>query len=189
VIAAVVLAAGGSSRLGQPKQLLEFEGQSLVRRAAQAALDAGCAPVVVVVGPEQEPIAAALQGLEVTLLPNELWRGGIGTSIRAGVEHVRTSDALIILACDQPHVSVSVLLQFVARQQESPHSMVAAAYAGTFGIPALFPRAFFDNLLSLGDNEGAKALLTAEPDKLVLVDFPAGAIDIDTPEDLDVLFS
>jgi len=191
VIAAVVLAAGGSSRLGQPKQLLEFEGQTLVRRAAQAALDAGCAPVVVVVGPDQERIATALQDLEVILLPNDSWRRGIGTSIRTGVEHVRSlaCDALVILACDQPHVSAFLLRQFVARHQESPCSIVASAYAGTVGIPALFPRTSLNDLLSLGDDEGAKALLTAQPDNVTSIAFPGGAIDIDTQEDFDALSS
>lgn len=189
MIAAVVLAAGGSSRLGQPKQLLQFAGQSLVRRVAQAGLNAGCAPVVVVVGAEQERIAMALDELEVTVLPNESWRRGVGTSIRTGVEHLRDCDALIILACDQPHVNASVLGQLLARHQQSPQSMVASAYANTVGIPALFPRAFFDRLLSLGDNEGAKPLLTAHPDHVVSVDFPAGAIDIDTMEDFDALSS
>jgi molybdenum cofactor cytidylyltransferase len=130
-----------------------------------------------------------LHDLEVTLLPNESWRGGIGTSIRTGVEHVRACDALIILACDQPHVNASLLRQFVANHQQSPQLMIAAAYAGTIGIPALFPRAFFSCLLSLGDDVGAKALLTDHPDQVASVDFPAGAIDIDTREDFDALSS
>jgi molybdenum cofactor cytidylyltransferase len=183
VIAAIVLAAGGSSRLSQPKQLLRFEGESLVRRAARAALDADCTPVVVVVGQQREPVVAALHDLSVTLVPNDFWEGGIGTSIRAGVRSLSDSDALIILTCDQPHVDATLIRQLVARHEETQKPMVASAYAGTFGVPALFGRSCFEQLLSLGDEQGAKVLLTARPNDVAQVDFPEGAIDVDTPED------
>jgi molybdenum cofactor cytidylyltransferase len=182
-IGAVVLAAGGSSRLGQPKQLLRHRGESLVRHAAQAAIDAGCAPVTVVVGPEQERIAASLHDLDVIILPNESWRRGMGTSIRAGVEALKDCDAIAILACDQPQVDATLIRQLAARHQETRKPMVASAYAGTLGVPTLFMRSCFEQLLSLGDERGAKVLLTARPNDVAQVDFPGGAVDIDTPGD------
>jgi molybdenum cofactor cytidylyltransferase len=182
-IGAVVLAAGSSSRLGQPKQLLRYRGQNFVRRVAAAALGAGCSPIAVIVGAEQEMIGAAVRDLEVQVLPNESWQRGMGTSIRAGVDALRTCDALIILACDQPHVDAKLIRQLVVRHQQAQKPMVACAYAGTLGVPALFARACFDQLLSLGDEQGAKALLTAWPNDVARVDFPAGAIDIDAPDD------
>jgi molybdenum cofactor cytidylyltransferase len=182
-IGGVILAAGSSSRLGQPKQLLLYRGQTLIRRAIQAALGAGCAPIVVVVGSAREKVAESLHDLEVIILPNESWRRGIGSSIRAGVNALRECDALAILACDQPRVEAALICQLIARQEETGKPTVASAYAGTLGVPALFVRACFAQLLSLGDEQGAKALLIRRPNDVAQVDFPAGAVDLDTPED------
>lgn len=186
-IGAVVLAAGSSSRLGQPKQLLQYRGKSLVRHAAEAALGASCRPVAVVVGAGREEIAGALGDLGLRLLPNDSWKRGIGTSIRAGVEALQDCDALIILACDQPYVEGALLRQLVVQQQQTQKPMVASAYANTVGVPALFARCCFEELLSLGDEEGAKSLLTVRPDEVAWVDFPQGATDIDTPDDYKLL--
>jgi len=182
-IGAVVLAAGSSSRLGQPKQLLLYQGQTLVRRAAGAALGAGCAPVAVVVGSERTKIADSLHDLEVIILPNESWRRGIGTSIRAGADALKDCDALIILACDQPHVGATLIRQLAARHHETQKPIVASAYAGTLGVPALFARSCFEELFLLGDDEGAKILFSARPNEVAQVDFPEGAVDLDTPGD------
>lgn len=186
-IGAVILAAGSSSRLGQPKQLLQYEGRTLVRRAAEAAFAAGCDPVAVVVGAEREKVAAALRDLAVLIVPNEDWQRGLGTSIRAGVARLQEGDALLLLVCDQPFLSVDLLRQLIAAQQETQKPMAASAYSGTLGVPALFTRACFAQLLSLGDGEGAKALLASRPNEVAQIDFPPGSIDIDTPGDFQAL--
>ncbi len=186
-IGAVVLAAGGSTRLGQPKQLLTHEGQTLVHRAAAAALEAGCAPVVVVVGAEREKIVAALRDLAVTIVPNDDWPRGMGTSVRAGVARLQESDALIMLVCDQPKVDAVLLRQLIARQEETGQPMAASGYSGTHGVPALFSRSCYERLLALDDETGAKALLLGRPGEVASVLFEAGAIDIDTPADLEFL--
>lgn len=183
-IGAVILAAGSSSRLGQPKQLLQYEGQTLVRRAAQAAFEAGCDPVVVVVGAEGEKVAAALRDLTVMFVPNEDWQRGMGTSIRAGVDRLRESDAVLLLVCDQPKVDAGLLRELIAQQEQTGRSMVATSYAGTQGVPALFTQACFEQLLSLGHETGAKTLLLARPAEVAAVEFPPAAWDIDTPADL-----
>ena len=186
---AVVLAAGGSTRLGQPKQLVPYAGQTLVRRAASAALDAGCAPVVVVVGAEREKVISALRDLAVTVVPNDDWPRGLGTSVRAGVARLQECEALILLVCDQPKVDAGLLRKLIARQAETGQPMIASRYAGTQGVPALFTRACFSRLLALDDETGAKALLLARPGDVAEVPFEAGALDIDTPADLDSLGS
>jgi molybdenum cofactor cytidylyltransferase len=188
-IGAVILAAGNSSRLGRAKQLLQYRGESLVRRTARAALDAGCRPVAIVVGPVRETVAAALHDLEVELVPNESWRRGIGTSIRSGVGALKECDALVILVCDQPHVSAQLIRQLSAVHEETRKPIVASAYASTLGVPVLFARDYFDRLLALGDEHGAKFLLVAEPNDVARVAFPRGAVDIDTASDLEKLLS
>lgn len=183
-VGAIVLAAGSSSRLGQPKQLLEYEGRTLVRRTAEVALGAGCDPVAVVVGAQREQVTAALRDLAVEIVPNDNWERGLGTSIRAGLARLQESDAVILLVCDQPKVDAQVLRQLIARQEQTGQPMVAISYAGTRGVPALFTRACFEQLLSLGDAAGAKTILLARPAEVAAVDFPAAALDIDTAEDL-----
>jgi molybdenum cofactor cytidylyltransferase len=188
-IGAIVLAAGGSTRLGQPKQLLPYKGQPLVRSIASAALEAGCDPVVVVVGAEKEKVVGALRGLAVKTVPNESWERGMGTSIRAGVAPLQECGALIILACDQPHVDAAVLGQLIKLQKETRHPMAACAYAGTRGVPALFAQSLFPDLLALRDAEGARKILMARPEEVALVDFPPGKIDIDTIDDYRALLA
>ena len=186
-IGAIVLAAGGSARLGQPKQLLQFRGQSLVRRAVTAAFGAECAPVAVVVGAESQRIESELAGLEILFVPNDSWRRGIGSSIRCGVEALMDCDAIAILACDQPHVDEDVVKTLVRAQEETGKPIVACAYAGRLGVPALFAHPYFEKLLRLKDQHGAKSIIAAQPDDVAQVAFPEGAIDIDTSTDYERL--
>lgn len=183
-IGAVILAAGSSSRLGQPKQLLEFQGLALVRRTARAALDTGCDPVTLVLGAAREKIAPTLQDLDLTILPNESWERGLGTSIRLGVAALRECDAILLLVCDQPLVDAALLRQLIARQEETGQPMIASGYAGTQGVPALFTQACYERLLALNDESGAKALFFTHPGEVASVPFEGGALDIDTPADL-----
>ena len=184
-IGALVLAAGGSARLGRPKQLLTFQGQSLVRRAAKAALEADCAPLAIVTGQWRKEIAATLRGLSVTIVPNENWQRGIGSSIRAGVEALQSCAALVILACDQPHLNVDLIRALIRKHEETSQSIIASAYSGALGIPALFAHDYFKRILSLGDEQGAKSIILAQPNDVAHVVFPEGAIDIDTLDDLE----
>ena len=179
-VAALVLAAGGSQRLGQPKQLLPYQEESFIRRIVRAARAAGCSPIVVVVGRDREQIFAELDDFEVTFVPNEKWKAGIGSSIRAGIKAMPAVQAAIILACDQPYVTPTFLRQLIEKQQATRKGMIGSAYAGTVGIPALFLQDYFPDLLSLGDEQGAKTLLLSRPDEFATVKFPEGAIDVDT---------
>ncbi len=186
-IGAVILAAGGSTRLGQPKQLLTHHGETLVRHAASAALAAGCLPTVIVTGEEHVQIAKELTGLDVQMRHHPHWERGIGSSIRAGVEqallHQPALDALLIMVCDQPFVSVDLLVALIAARAKAGSKAAACTYAGTIGVPALFDRALFPALAGLSDEQGAKAILCAMEGEIARVEFPAGAIDIDTPAD------
>ncbi len=188
-VGAIVLAAGGSTRLGQPKQLLRYEGQTLVRRAAETALRAGCDPVLVVIGRDHREINGELENLAVILVPNESWKGGLGTSLRAAMAALPAVDAVIILACDQPHVNGELLRQIIDQHHATGKPMVASDYAGTVGVPALFAASCFDQLRSLGDDGGAKGLLRAQPNDVATVPFAEGAIDLDTPEDYQSLIN
>jgi molybdenum cofactor cytidylyltransferase len=190
-VAAVILAAGGSSRFGQPKQLLPFRGETLVRRAVRAATDAACAPVVVIVGESGPAIRPELRESAALIIENTEWKRGLGTSIRRGTEFVMQCvpdiDALVLLACDQPLVGSGTIAALVAEQEKSRKLIVASSYAGTLGVPALFDRSHFAALLALPDGSGAKSIIEARPEDVASVSFEDGAIDIDTPADFQRL--
>src|SRR5947207_11686385 len=209
-IAAVILAAGESLRVGQPKQLIQHRGKTLVRRVVDAASEAGCQPVLVVVdNSKQAPhlhalrsprraarkhemelvdaISSGLKSTGATIISNPNWKYGIGTSIRAGVQHLieiaSGIEATVLLACDQPFVDRAVIDGLMTLYHETRKPMVAASYAGTLGVPALFDRSFLPELLRLDDSAGAKSIILSNRDQVAEFPFPEGKIDIDTAED------
>ncbi|MDP9253473.1 MAG: nucleotidyltransferase family protein [Verrucomicrobiota bacterium] len=192
-IGAIVLAAGGSVRFGSPKQLLEFRGQSLLRRVFDAATTAGCSPIVVVIGAEGERITAELRETSALVIENDDWRNGIGTSIRAGVEKViavqSDLDAVVLLVCDQPFVDANAITRLIARHDETKKPIVASSYSQTLGVPALFERTYFNELLALDDKVGAKNVILSHIENVAEYPFPDGAIDIDTSGDYERLIA
>jgi molybdenum cofactor cytidylyltransferase len=190
-VAAVVLAAGGSIRFGKPKQLAVFRGEPLVRRIVMAAEDAGCAPVVVVVGASAAQIAPVLAGLPVSIIEHPNWSNGLGSSVAVGVMHATRItpdlDAAILLACDQPFVNAIMLRQLIQMHLENKKPIVASAYAETLGVPALFDRSCFGDLLQLTGDSGAKGIILARRHDVTPFDFPSGRVDIDTAADYEKL--
>jgi molybdenum cofactor cytidylyltransferase len=187
MVAAVVLAAGGSTRFGESKQLVRLGGETLVKRAVETALQANCAPVIIVVGENEEEIRAELSGLAVEIVPNAHWQEGISASIRAGIRQVRDANAVVLLTCDQPLVRPTTLQALMELHRTSGKPIVAAKYSDTLGIPALFDRSCFPDLLALQGDHGAKGIILARRDDVAAYDFPEGAIDIDRPSDLQLL--
>ncbi len=181
---ALILAAGGSTRFGEPKQFVRVSGETLLRRAATAAHAADCSPIVVVAGDFADRTRAELCELPIQIVQNAHWRSGMGSSIRAGVAQLRdAASAIVIVACDQPFVTA----QTIRRLCDADEAIVASGYANTVGIPALFESRYFDALASLSDEAGAKALIEAHAADVGVVPFPDGAIDIDTRADYDAL--
>ena len=182
VVPTVILAAGASRRLGQPKQLVELEGESLLRRIVRTAL-AGGGPVTVVTGCKAPEMAAHLAGLPVDLVVNPGWEEGIAASLRCGVAALPPgTSGVLLLLCDQPGVDPGLLARLQAAHRADPEALIACAYADTRGTPALFPAHSFPRLLELTGDRGARGLLQGEG--VVLLPFPAGAVDVDCPEDL-----
>ncbi len=188
MIAAVVLAAGESRRFGGPKQLARYHGQSLLRRSVDAALGAGCDPVVVVLGAEAQRVRGELDDVAVQPVVNDDWASGMASSIRTGVEAVRRAapdaSAVLLMVCDQLRVDEVLLRRICQTFDGTPGHRVACAYEGTFGVPALFERSMFDDLEALRGARGARPLLERDPDRLSLVPFDAGGLDVDHPRDM-----
>lgn len=191
-IAAIILAAGASRRLGQPKQLVLLNGETLLERAVRLANEAGTAPVLAVLGAYRETICASIQFKHATLIVNDDWTDGISTSIHAGLraldgETVRVSGALI-MSCDQPRLTSEYLRNLIAAfAANNKTAIIASSYAGGQGIPAIFPRAVFQDLRALRGDRGARTLLGDPPCRVLTLPFEGGNIDIDLPSDLDQL--
>src|ERR1044072_416645 len=162
-IGAIILAAGGSSRYGQVKQLLSFQGESLVRRAVRSVVAGGWVSVSVVVGDARDRIEAELRETPALIVENRKWQRGLGTSIRCGLRHQLDArpeiEAVILLVCDQPFVDASVITALITQWEKTGKAIVACHYANTLGVPALFDRVCFESLLALPDGSGAKALI------------------------------
>jgi len=184
-VTAVILAAGSSSRLGTPKQLLQFRGESLIRRTAEAACNSTAGEVVAVIGYHAPDMRAALGGLRVRVLENLLWRKGISSSIRHAIASLppRTDGALLMVA-DQPMLTAGHLDALIRTFHQGPQRAVASAYGESAGVPAIFPRALFGELLLLEGDTGAKRVLLAHKEDLVTLAWPDGAFDIDTARDV-----
>jgi CTP:molybdopterin cytidylyltransferase MocA len=182
--AAIVLAAGGSRRLGRPKQLLEIDGVPLLRRAVETALATGPVHAVVVLGAESQRMRAALADLRVEAVECPDWAEGMGASLRAGITRMPVgADGALVVLCDQPALDSAHLASLVASWRESPACAVASRYAGVRGVPALLPRAWFGELAAARGDAGARELLRGRANVREVVN-EALARDIDLPGDV-----
>jgi molybdenum cofactor cytidylyltransferase len=186
-IALLLLAAGGSSRMGRPKQLLTYRGQSLLRRAAETALATPCRPIIAVLGAAADESRAELTHLPLHTSENTNWPSGMGSSIKLGLRRALDlapeSDAILITLGDQPLITAADLARLIDVHRASPHAIVATAYPNSPGVPALFPPPTIPDRHSNDDTAGAKSLLRAAGNSLLTIDIPAALTDIDTPDD------
>jgi CTP:molybdopterin cytidylyltransferase MocA len=179
-IAAVVLAAGASSRLGEPKQLVILAGETLLERTVRVAREAECSPVIVVVGAEYEQVLGnSVLGDGVPVI-NDQWKEGMASSIRLGVEALqfaaRDAEGVLLMTCDQPAVTVEHLARLMARAE-----VTASRYAGKNGVPAFFPARCFEKLMELKGDVGARELLA----QARYEELENGDLDVDTVADLE----
>jgi molybdenum cofactor cytidylyltransferase len=207
--AALILAAGASTRLGQPKQFLIYKGETLIHRAARLALAAGASPVFVIVPPENAPAPAtvtvtpfpsdaytqALAGLPLTVLANPEAATGLGSSLRLGITALTTrapqTERVLLMVCDQPLLREHHLQALLTAHAGSPTGIAAASFQPLGqpperpGVPAIFSRKHFPALAAATGDQGARTLLRTLP--ITTVPIPEAATDIDSPEDLRLL--
>ncbi len=197
-VGVILLAAGASSRMGEPKQLLRYRGETLMGRALRAALETRCRPVVVVLGAGAEELRAEVVGKDALVVFNEAWAEGMGSSIRAGLSALQTAtstsgaiDAAVVLLCDQPFVTSDIITRLVEAHLTRRALLVASAYESrgerTLSAPALFSRALFPELMALNGAEGAKRIIQRHAADVVCVETQSAAFDVDTPDDYHAL--
>jgi molybdenum cofactor cytidylyltransferase len=188
-VSVVVLAAGASTRMGTPKQLLPYRERSLLRHAAEMALASVCQPIIVVLGAHAERLRQEVNDLPVQVVENLRWAEGMSSSISTGVAALNAApdkiSAVVLALCDQPFVSAQVINEIVEAYHSTGKPVVASEYAGTLGVPTLFSRPLFSELMALRGGEGAKQVITKYGHEVFSVPFPEGAVDIDTPNDYE----
>ena len=185
-IGVIILAAGASSRMkGESKQLLTFQGKTLLRRAAETALQVEFYKTIVVLGANRENFRQEIEDLPLEIAVNEDWESGISSSIKKGLTTVskENPDAVIFMLCDQPFVSAEVLRRLQDAFIKTKKPVIASKYENTLGVPALFARKIFGELKNLKDDEGAKKIISKDLNRTVLVAVPEAAFDVDIPRD------
>jgi molybdenum cofactor cytidylyltransferase len=181
----IVLAAGASTRFGSPKQLVRLNGRPLLHLAVSRAVEIAGQAVTVVLGANAAELAPLLRHTPAAIAINRDWAEGMGSSVRTGIARVpAAADAALLMLADQPAVTAEDLRRLVGAWRRQPHCIVAAHYAGTAGVPAIFPREDFTSLSALRGDTGARTLLNRGADRVIRVPLQSAAIDIDTPEDL-----
>jgi molybdenum cofactor cytidylyltransferase len=189
-VAGVILAAGTATRMGRPKQLLDWDGRPLVAVAAEHALAAGLAPVLVVVGAAAEEVTAALRGLAVQVVPCVAYASGQSASLRAGIAALDADvAAVVVLLADQPFVTAAVVHALVAEWRASRAAIVVPLYRGVRGNPVLFDRAVWGELLAVTGDKGAREVIGADAGRVrsVAFDDDRPLADIDTPAEYEQL--
>lgn len=183
----IILASGNSSRLGQPKQLLRFNGVSLLKHTLTEALAADLYPCIVVIGAYCDLIRPEIEAMSVQIIENTNWQTGMASGITTGLSAMLNKDKalenLIIAVCDQPFINQQVFKNLHKTQSSTGKGMVASQYQTILGTPVLFNRKYFEELEQLTGEEGAKKILKAHADDLASIPFIKGEIDIDTAAD------
>jgi molybdenum cofactor cytidylyltransferase len=188
----VILAAGESGRLGQPKQNLLFQNKTLLQRAIETGLNSKCRPVIVVLGANAGVIDPSIQHETIKVIYNPDWNEGMASSIRTGIKEIEKNkaiDSVLVMLCDQPFVDPALIHNILRKQQETGKAIIACSYKDTVGVPVLFGSSLFAELLLLKGHEGAKNILKNHPQDMATVLFDKGNVDIDTMGDYERLIN
>jgi molybdenum cofactor cytidylyltransferase len=184
---AVILAAGSSSRMGKPKQLLKIGAESLIRKTIKTVLNSNVDQVIVVLGSNQPTHQNEIADLPIQIIINQDWEQGIGSSIKSGIQFANNNfpqyESILLTVCDQPLLTSDHLMKMIQAFHTEDKSIVASFYSNSPGVPALFDRSMSEKLLNLDDGHGAKKVIQDNIKSAHLIDFPKGDVDLDTHGD------
>lgn len=193
-IGIIILAAGASTRMGSPKQLLSYQGESLVNRTVKNAIASVCHPVILVLGANAESIRSQIDQIQhsnIKIVENPDWQLGMSSSIRGGmtalIDNYPNIEAVVITVCDQPFLTGEIINNLVNSYYSTNKPIIACEYANTLGVPVLFSSKYFSELTNLTQDMGARKLIKSYKNDVFSIPFPLGAIDIDTPQDYQQL--
>jgi len=191
-VAGIILAAGESTRFGKPKQLLDWKGQPFVRAVAMTALEAGLSPVVIVVGANSEQVEAAVKDLNVSIVKNDEWKSGQGSSIKAGVNNLLSNHEVgsaIFLLVDQPQITTSIIRALVEKHAEALEPIIAPMVLDQRANPVLFDRVTFNDLMNIAGDVGGRAIFHKHHVEYLPWHDDRMLLDVDTPEHYERLIS
>ncbi|MCL1465610.1 nucleotidyltransferase family protein [Argonema galeatum] len=184
-VAILILAAGSSTRMGIPKQLLPYREHTLLSYTVEVAVASVCHPIIVVLGAYAEQIQPEISQYPIQIVENYRWNEGMSSSIQVGIQALDTvaekPEAVVITLCDQPFISTQLVNQLVETYFTTGKPIIASKYAGNLGVPALFSSSFFPNLMNLNGAEGAKKVIKNYKHQVFSIPFSEGTVDIDTP--------
>lgn len=188
-ISTIILAAGESSRLGQPKQLLKYNKQTLIEKIVAVVNAMDFEKNIVVLGAFAEQIKSVLTAATVEVVVNENWKKGMSSSLQKGLEQVENSDAVLVLLSDQPFINTALINEIIAKANKTDFPIIATKYNGILGVPTLFKQSVFDELKGLNATVGAKRIIKkyVQKNQVGFVNFEKAAIDIDTISDYERL--
>ena len=183
--AILILAAGNSSRMGKTKQLLPYKNATLLEWAIEQAQKSVVKNVFCVLGANKEVIEKQLTSNIVEIIYNPNYKDGLSTSIVKGIEFLQEHnfDSALIMLADQPHVTSEYLNSLIEASKNNPSKLIASNYQGSVGVPAIFPKNYFNDLLDLKGDKGAKNFLLQQNNNVIKVNSTQNLLDIDTPED------
>ncbi|WP_028954422.1 nucleotidyltransferase family protein [Synechocystis sp. PCC 7509] len=186
-IGIVILAAGASTRMGTPKQLLPYQECTLLRHTIEVAKSSVCRPIVVILGAYAQLIKPDISHLSIQIVENLQWAKGMSSSIKVGIQELTTSypevKAAIVTLCDQPFISTEIINQLALTHYSTNQPIIACEYGEALGVPALFSDRLFSELITLKNGEGAKQVIKKHSQEVFSISFPEGAMDIDTPKE------
>lgn len=187
-ISVILLAAGSSSRMGDSKQLISIDGETLLEKSVRAALQSKSNNIIVVLGANEAAHRLILGNFKVSVVYNPQWETGMGSSLKAGLKFLKSiavkPEAVIVMVCDQPLLTASHLNKLIDHYRSTRKPIVASGYSGSMGVPALFDASMLTKLNDLDDRQGAKKIIESSKEFVDTVNFPEGAVDLDTPEDV-----
>lgn len=190
-IEVLIMAAGASRRLGEPKQFVKYKGETLMRRIAKEAIKANVGNITVVTGSKHEEVASEISDLPIDVFYNKEWEEGLGASIRNGLKYILdklpATNAILLTMVDQPFVDATHLKKLVNAYDAARPMIIASAYTATFGVPVLIDSYYFEMMKELKGDEGGKKIFVNYLRNIVEIPFIEGAIDIDEKEDLNTL--
>ncbi len=190
-IGIIILAAGSSSRLGEPKQLMEFDGQTLLARTIQVAIDSKYHLISIVLGANSEIILNNIKNFPVQICFNDDWQSGMSSSLQIGLQNLLKKNpklrAIVVLLCDQPLIETKHIIRLIQKFKETNKPIIATQYRKTSGVPALFANKVFDKLMLIQGDKGARKIIEDFPELVETIKIPEADFDIDTAEDVGKL--
>ncbi len=191
-LAVLILAAGNSSRMGVSKQLLKWKDTNLLQHSINTVSKVNSQNLVVL-GANYSKIKSQIEDKNITILCHQNWQNGLGSTISFGIDYIKKSlphiDSVLIMLADQPLIDADFLNQMIETHELYPNKIICTLYQNKkLGVPAIFNNSFFEELLKLNDDKGAKNLLQKYPDSILFVNGEDLILDIDTKEDYEILY-